>query len=252
MKCPSCQAPITQDDVFCGSCGRRLTAQDKVPSAVQPSSLPPMPGPPPIQPPAGGGVPPYQQPVTPMYAPPPQQPVIQPSYQQPQVIQPVSYAQQPQPLYQAPQPAKKKMSGCVIVAIVVVVLVLCGGLVLGAVVLLPQVLPSADPTAIRAVEPYQPPVDNGSASSGAEVALDVVNGLDVSVCYLYVSPSSSDSWGEDWLWDIGTIPPGTNATFSIASGGTVDIRAEDCDGNMIDEQYNVYVYPEGLTYTLSP
>ena len=69
---------------------------------------------------------------------------------------------------------------------------------------------------------------------------------------MYVSPSNSDDWGEDWLYDIGSIPGGTTASFWITSGQTVDIMVEDCLGEMIDVQYEVYVYPEGLDYTLDP
>ncbi len=53
MRCPSCHAPIRPEDVFCGSCGYKLTPQDRAgdaaPVAEQPSPFPPMPGLPPLQ-----------------------------------------------------------------------------------------------------------------------------------------------------------------------------------------------------------
>lgn len=264
MRCPSCQAPIRSEDVFCGSCGYKLTPQDRagnvVPVAEQPSTFPPMPGPPPPQ------ISPYSSPVQ-------QVQVVQPTYDQasgsavvtpqpayPQTPSPVYsqaqqpvYAPAPQPSYgqafpQAPQPKKKGLGGCVIALIVAAVLLLCGGLILGAILLVPKLLPQATPT----VPVYQPPSDSGFSPSGADVPLDVVNNLSVSVCYLYVNPSDSDDWGGDWLDEIGTIPSGTSQTFWITSGEFVDLRAEDCYGDMLDEQYGVFVPAEGLTYTLNP
>ena len=239
MKCPSCQAPITHDDAFCGSCGRRLTAQDKA-AAGQTPAPPPMPGPPPVAPPSGGG-PVYQQPAPHTYSAPPQQPA--PTYNPPPqpVIQPSYNAQ-------AAPSAKKKTSGCLIAVIVIVALLVCGGVIVGGIVLLPRVLPTLQPTAV----PTQPISGIVPLPSGEQVPLDVVNNLSVAVCYLYISPSSSDSWGEDWLWDIGWIDPGDSATFWITSGETVDMRAEDCSENLLDEQWGVMVPSEGLTYTLNP
>jgi hypothetical protein len=215
MRCPSCHAPISSDDVFCGSCGYRITAQDRAAAATQPA---------PVSPSPGGGANYQPQPFA-AYTPPPQQPVVQPSYDQ-----------------QAVRPAKKKTSGCLIAAIVLGVLVLCGGVIIGGIFVARTVLPSLGTTSGGVT--VQP--------SGAQVPLDVVNNLNVAICYLYISPSTSDSWGEDWLWDIGWIDPGDSATFQIVSGETVDLLAEDCSGNTLDERYNVTVPRDGLTYTLRP
>jgi hypothetical protein len=51
---------------------------------------------------------------------------------------------------------------------------------------------------------------------------------------------------------MGTIEPGFAATFYLTVGETVDMQAEDCNGTILDNQYNVVVPPEGLTYTLGP
>ena len=221
MRCPSCQAPISPNDVFCGSCGYRLTAQDRAAAAAQPA---------PVVPPSRAE-PVYQPQPFPTYTPSPQQPVVQPIYNQ-----------------QAVQPAKKKTSGCLIAVIVLAALVLCGGLIIGGLFLVREVLPTLQPTAV----PTQPRDDGMPWSSGDAVALEVINNLGVTICYLYISPSTSDSWGEDWLWDIGWIDPGDSATFQIISGETVDMLAEDCEENTLDERYNVTVPREGLTYTLNP
>ena len=257
-KCPVCGTPATDNDVFCSGCGQRLPAPT-APSADAPVSasppLPPMPGPPPIAP---SGSPQRSQ-----AAPTPRQQtqVVQPSYQQPATA---SYGQsQPQqppviqppygqatPVYGQPpaaaQPPKKKISGCLIAIIVVVVLALCGGVVVAGIAIVPGLLPSATPT----LTPYSG--GNNTGSTSGETSLDVVNNLNVAICYLYISPSTSDDWGEDWLGDTDTIEPGVSATFYLPVGETVDMQAEDCDGAILDTQYDVYVTDEGLTYTLSP
>ena len=255
VTCPNCGTPATDNDIFCNGCGQRLPSPAAPPAGAPVSAsppLPPMPGPPPVTP-AGA---------QPVYTPPPQQPqVIQPSFQQPvtpsygqgqpqqPVIQP-SYGQAT-PVYGQPpaaaQPPKKKISGCLIAIIVVVVLALCGGVVVAGIAIVPGLLPSATPT----LTPYSGGNNNTGSTSG-DTSIDVVNNLNVAICYLYISPSASEDWGEDWLFDIGTIEPGFSATFYITEGETVDMQAEDCNGNTLDNQYEVYVPAEGLTYTLNP
>ena len=146
------------------------------------------------------------------------------------------------------QPKKKNRKGCVIALIGIGLLIVCGLVVVGGIFLLPELIPSLEPTPPVVVTPY----DDGSTPSGAEAPLDVVNNSDYTICYLYISPSTSDDWGEDWLWDIGTIEPGFASIFYLPVGETFDMRTEDCDGELLDEQYNVTVPPEGLTYTLTP
>jgi len=242
--CPNCGTPATTDDVFCSGCGQRLTQPAGSPPSGQPP-LPPMPGPPP---PSGGS--------SDAYTPPPQQ-VVQPAYQQP--VTP-SYAQTPpqkpsvvQPAYgqggsgyAAPQPAappKKKKRGCLIAIIVAVVLAICAVVIVAGAAVLPEILDQINPDT---------PYTSGGTTGGNSVPIDVVNNLSYDVCYLYISSASSEDWGYDWLGDSGIIEPGTTMTFYLTSGETVDIQAEDCNGGIIDNQYNVLVPDDGLTYTLNP
>ncbi|MBN1246063.1 MAG: hypothetical protein JXC32_00300 [Anaerolineae bacterium] len=272
VTCPVCGTPATSDDVFCSNCGQRLPqAQAPTPSGPTsgdfstPSSVPPMPGPPPIPPGGGGATPsggyaPPQSPVIPNYNAPQAQPspgpVITPevqpaSYETP----PQSYGPPPVTTTQTGQPPKKKLSGCVIALIVVAVLALCGIAIVGGIALFPRIFPP-DPGPTPASAVVVPPTPASSidspASSGAEVPLDVVNASDVVICYLYISPSASDQWGEDWLGDNETIEPGFAKTVYLTVGDVVDMQVEDCDGNVLDTQYEITVPPEGLTYTLNP
>jgi hypothetical protein len=269
VKCSVCGTPATDNDIFCNGCGQRLpppagvpiSAPAGTPGADQPP-LPPMPGPPPIAPSGSpqrsqaASTPPrqptqviqpsYQQPVTPSYGQSrPQQPsVIQPAYSQ----APPVYGRQP-PAAQPPgggAPPKKKGKGCLITIVVVVVLALCGALIVGGALLLPEIIDSGNTT----TPPYSS--GNTTGSNSGEAPLDVINNLGVDICYLYISPSTSEDWGDDWLGNTGTIAPGFTATFYVPLGETIDMQAEDCDGYVLDTQYEVYVTDEGLTYTLSP
>src|SRR5574341_316109 len=67
-----------------------------------------------------------------------------------------------------------------------------------------------------------------------EGSLTVVNDSSLEICYVFISPSDSDSWGDDWLGEDNTIPPGESHDIAGVEPGTYDIMAADCDGNEID------------------
>jgi hypothetical protein len=146
----------------------------------------------------------------------------------------------------AAEAPKKKRSGCLIGAVVLIVLLACLALgAYGVVTLLPDVLPPefnfGTPT----------PISPGLPSTGVDAPIVVENFSGVAVCFLFISSSSNDDWGEDWLGSTGMIGDGESLTFWVPADQTVDLRVEDCDGGY-DEQFNVYVPVEGITYTLSP
>jgi len=124
--------------------------------------------------------------------------------------------------------------------VVVLGVVLCGALIVGGVIVLPDILPLIGPT----------PTGSG-VIFGDQAPVLLVNNLDLSVCYFYISPSGSSEWGEDWLGSD-RIGAGESRTFYVDAGQTVDLRAEDCQGGGLDEQYDIYVPSEGITYTLGP
>ena len=51
-----------------------------------------------------------------------------------------------------------------------------------------------------------------------------------SFYYVYISPATADSWGDDWLGSSETISPGTTRSFQV-SNGTYDVMVEDEDGD---------------------
>lgn len=80
-------------------------------------------------------------------------------------------------------------------------------------------------------------------------SFEVVNNSDDLISYLYISPSESDSWGDDWLGDD-VIKSGASYVVSDVPRGTYDMKATDEDGNAIEHIYNVSL-PEKSSWTVS-
>ncbi len=90
----------------------------------------------------------------------------------------------------------------------------------------------------------------GSAA-GTTGTLTIINNTASTVCYVYISPSSSEEWGDDQLGTNNTIPP--NGSFDITDipFDTYDLKATDCDGVTLAEQYAVVLGDQDYTWTLS-
>lgn len=85
------------------------------------------------------------------------------------------------------------------------------------------------------VGPLPGATDGGEV--GEEAALTITNMLDVSVWYIYISPSGDSEWGEDWMGDD-VMMPGDSYTFILESG-IYDLAAVDPDDNVVAELYEV-------------
>jgi len=68
---------------------------------------------------------------------------------------------------------------------------------------------------------------SGTTSSD-DFEIKVVNQSPDEVCYVLISSSDSDQWGEDWLSGDETIAPGASKTFTV-SAGEHDVQLEACD-----------------------
>lgn len=90
--------------------------------------------------------------------------------------------------------------------------------------------------------------EGGEGREGGSASLTLVNNSGKRVCYVYISPNTSDSWGEDWLGEEEIIRPGESRTFYL-DPGIYDLRAEDCDGDPIAEEYDEEISGE-MTWTL--
>lgn len=70
----------------------------------------------------------------------------------------------------------------------------------------------------------------GGGGGGGSAPVTIYNDLgDWTVYYVHCSPSSSSSWGDDWLGSE-VVVPGDDFTFYV-SPGTYDIQLEDEDGD---------------------
>ncbi|MEW6569167.1 MAG: hypothetical protein AB1449_13580 [Chloroflexota bacterium] len=95
-------------------------------------------------------------------------------------------------------------------------------------------------------------VTGGSTGGqGAAPTVRIVNQTNTAICYVYISPSTSTEWGEDWLGSD-FIAPGTSYNFAVPPGQEYDLRATDCNNNVMAEEYNQFIDTDGITWTLSP
>ena len=79
----------------------------------------------------------------------------------------------------------------------------------------------------------QKAVSTATASS-PETTLNVINNGSVDICHLYIAPSDSDNWGNDWLNESNRIRPGQSLKFPLETG-MYNLRAESCTGETIAE-----------------
>ena len=70
------------------------------------------------------------------------------------------------------------------------------------------------------------------------VSLEVINDTADTIGYLYISPSDSDSWGDDWLGDD-VIPAGETYTVENVPPDVYDVKAKDLDDEFVEALYNV-------------
>lgn len=62
------------------------------------------------------------------------------------------------------------------------------------------------------------------------VELVTYNESSIELCYVYISPTTSDDWGDDWLGGKETILPGDGVRIFYVAPGVYDLLAQDCDG----------------------
>lgn len=125
---------------------------------------------------------------------------------------------------------------------------LVGGLALLA-VLACSAIPGAAPTPTSPPPPPAtlPPLPPTTAPTGG---LTLVNQSGQTVCYVYISPVTDTTWGEDQLDASEVIDAGSSRTFDVAPGA-YDLRADDCSRAVLAEERGVTVTAEGITWTLS-
>lgn len=86
-------------------------------------------------------------------------------------------------------------------------------------------------------------------ASGATVRLLLNNESSVEVCYVLISPTTAESWGEDWLGEMETVQPDRRRIFYVEPG-IYDLQVADCDGESLTEEYEVDL-TDDLTWTVN-
>lgn len=70
-----------------------------------------------------------------------------------------------------------------------------------------------------------------ASTGGGNCAVTIYNDLGSwDIYYIYISPSSSSDWGDDWLGSSEILSPGESKTFYV-SRGQYDMRCTDEDGD---------------------
>jgi hypothetical protein len=82
-------------------------------------------------------------------------------------------------------------------------------------------------------------------------AVTTINDLtDETVCYLYISPATSTTWGGDWLGTGKTLASGNSNVFYVPED-EYDLQAIDCSMGTIAELFGVTVDRTGYVWALS-
>jgi serine/threonine-protein kinase len=82
------------------------------------------------------------------------------------------------------------------------------------------------------------------------VPLHLKNSSATEVCYIYISPNTSDSWGEDQLGSQESIRASDGERIFFVPAGTYDLMALDCEQNSLVEERNVDIMRE-TTWTIT-
>lgn len=87
-----------------------------------------------------------------------------------------------------------------------------------------------------------------AGASGADVRLMVSNDSDIEICYVFISPTTGDDWGDDWMGEMESLQPGMLRLFYVEPD-VYDLQIVDCDDEILTEEYEIDL-TEDLTWTL--
>src|SRR5690606_11606149 len=114
---------------------------------------------------------------------------------------------------------------------------------------LPTAEPTQAPTEAPTTVPTQAPAANptgesrrsksGAGDLGGGIVVDVVTNASSRVCYLYLSPSADTAWGNDQLGASDVIGSGQYFPLTEIAAGTYVLRADDCDGNILVQNFGI-------------
>lgn len=102
---------------------------------------------------------------------------------------------------------------------------------------------------------YNPEVYPGSwVVIGGEglVPLEVYNYTDAPICEVYISLSTNDSWGDNWLIEGEVLNPQGGTRVFFVEPNTYDFLAVGCDGGKVAEYREGVVGEQGAYWKLNP
>lgn len=82
------------------------------------------------------------------------------------------------------------------------------------------------------------------------IPLLVFNESTTEICFVYIASSDTDTWGEDWLGQLESIPAQQGKRAFFVRPGKYDLLAQDCDGNDLVTEFEVQLSKE-TTWTIS-
>lgn len=87
-----------------------------------------------------------------------------------------------------------------------------------------------------------------SQEQGETSQVTLQNNSDITICYVQISPETSDTWGEDHLASDEVIRPGGKRLWNFPAG-VYDVRFLDCEQETLLEDYGISMFgPITLTY----
>ena len=112
----------------------------------------------------------------------------------------------------------------------------------------PAVQPTQQP---QAQQPTQAPAPTMPPASGGQNTANefyIINESDYTICYFYLSATDQSDWGLDQLEDA-LVYPGDTFTLNNVPHNTYDLKAEDCENNLLYEEYG-FEFPLYDRFTL--
>ncbi|HQE93190.1 MAG TPA: hypothetical protein PLH19_05375 [Anaerolineae bacterium] len=106
----------------------------------------------------------------------------------------------------------------------------------------PTTEPTARPTATPAPTKTPAPADTAAPTATEEegATIEIINNSGTDIWYVYISPTDSEDWGDDWLGgDV--IPAGESYVLTDIPAGTYDLQVEDENGNAIETMWETEV-----------
>jgi hypothetical protein len=83
----------------------------------------------------------------------------------------------------------------------------------------------------------------GGTTGGGDgsATITLVNNSGSTVCYVFISPNTETTWGNDWLGSTEVVSNGSSRVFTGITPGVYDLRADDCNDNTLYEEYGINI-----------